>query len=148
MARQAWFEIEGLNEFKANLRNLPATLTGGATQIILDAAHEAAADIRAQYPTGPKRRRYPGGALKKGVHVVIAAIGPHGVAAQVRSSAPHAWLYEHGSSARHYMGHSRGAMPKPPTPVFIPTMIKHRRAMYLKLAALLRLQGLTVTEDL
>jgi hypothetical protein len=76
----------------------------------------------------------------------VKEIGPFKVAAQVKSAAPHGWLYEHGTQARHTKrGWGRGSMPQPPQPVFIPTMIRHRRALYGQLANLIRESGLTVT---
>ena len=75
---------------------------------MLDAAHAAQAEIAAAYPIGPEGRFDNGkpikpGNLRRGVKVVVKEIGPYGVAAQVRSTAPHAWLFEHGTQARHYI---------------------------------------------
>ena len=95
---------------------------------MLDAAHTAQAEIVGAYPEVT-------GNLKRGVKVTVEAIGPHGVAAKVRSSAPHAWLYEHGRSRW-------GEISDPPAPVFIPTMMRTRRAMYGRLAQLLEQHGL------
>ena len=135
-------KIHGINELKQALADLPANLKGQATAIVLDNAHAAANDIRSQYPTGLT------GNLKKGVKVVVKEVGPVGVAAQVRSSAPHAHLWEFGTEARHTkLGWNRGVMKRPPAPVFIPTMIKYRRLMYRKLAAIIEAQGLTVKGD-
>ena len=134
----ASLEIRGLEELKQALRNLPAALKGASTAIVLDSAHAAKADIVAQYPEKT-------GKLRKGVKVDVQELGPHGVAARVRSAAPHGWLYEHGTQARHTsLGWRRGRMPAPPTPVFIPTMIRHRRQMFAKLARLIQEQGLEV----
>lgn len=147
----ASLEIRGIAELKQALANLPVELKGESTQIVLDAAYAAADDIRNQYPVGPGNAKgYTGGTLRKGVKVVVKEIGALAVAAQVRSTAFHAWLNEHGSVARHYVSkygvrHATGAMP--PRPVFIPTMIRHRRAMYAKLAALIQSKGLTVKVD-
>ena len=136
-------QIRGLDELKAALANLPTELKGKATAIVLDAAHAAKDDIVEQYPARS-------GVLRKGVKVKVEEIGPHGVGAKVRSAAPHGWLYEHGSEARHYYSkrgirHYTGRMPG--KKVFIPTMIRHRRAMYAKLAAIIEAQGLTVKRD-
>lgn len=148
----------GLQDLKAALRDLPAALKGEATAIVLDAAHAAAADIRDQYPVGPGQMRngvwYPGGNLKKGVKVLVKEIGPFGVATQVRSAAEHGWIWEFGTEARHYFTgkgtrHETGRMwgKRPRTPVFIPTMIRHRRALFRRLAALLAAHGLATTLD-
>jgi len=136
----AMLEIRGIAELKDALARLPAELKGQATGIVVDAAYAAQRDIAAAYPQGPT------GHLKKGVKVTVKEIGPFAVAAQVRSVAPHAHLYEFGTQARHTKrGWNRGTMPAPPMPVFIPTMIRHRRAMYGQLANLIRASGLTVT---
>jgi hypothetical protein len=124
------FELRGLEEFKAQLRQLPDDLKGGATGIVLDAAHRAEASIVSQYPEVT-------GNLKRGVKVEVLAVGRYGVAAKVRSSAPHAWLYEHGRCRW-------GAVSDPPAPVFIPTMMRTRRQMNEQLADLMEQQGLDV----
>ena len=133
--------IRGIAELKDALGRLPSELKGQATQIVLDSAYAAQAEIVAAYPQGPT------GHLKKGVKVRVQEIGPYSVAAQVRSSAPHGWLYESGTRARKTKrGWNRGTMPNAPD-VFIPAMIRYRRAMYLKLAELIRSTGLIVTLD-
>jgi len=131
----AWFTIDGLNEFKVALQQLPAELKGGATTIVLEAAAHARDEIVAAYPQGPT------GNLKKGVRMFVKNIGPFGVSAQVRSTAPHAWLYEHGRCRW-------GSVTTPPAFVFIPTMERTRRAMYHQLATLMRNAGLTVSEGI
>jgi hypothetical protein len=133
--------IRGIAELKDALGRLPTELKGQATQIVLDSAYAAQAEIVAAYPQGPT------GKLKKGVKVRVQEIGPYSVAAQVRSSAPHGWLYEYGTQPRKTKrGWNRGTMPNPPD-VFIPAMVRYRRAMYLKLAELIRSTGLIVTLD-
>jgi hypothetical protein len=126
------FEIRGLDQLVRELQQLPAELKGDATTIVIEAAHKAQAEIVGAYPEVT-------GNLKRGVKVTVEAMGPHGVDAKVRSSAPHAWLYEHGRSRW-------GEISDPPVPVFIPTMMRTRRAMYAQLARLLEQHGLDVTE--
>jgi hypothetical protein len=132
-------EIRGLEDLKAALRHLPAALASAATPIVIGAAQAARADIVAQYPQGPT------GNLKQGVRVELKAANAAGVIAIVKSTARHAWIYEHGTQTRQTtLGANRGRMPAPPAPVFIPTMMRTRRAMYAQLGALLEAQGLTV----
>jgi hypothetical protein len=141
MPIHAALSIQGIAELKDALGRLPEELKGQSTQIVLDSAYAAQAEIVAAYPKGPT------GKLKKGVKVRVQEIGPYSVAAQVRSSAPHGWLYEYGTKARKTKrGWNRGTMPNPPD-VFIPAMVRYRRAMYLKLADLIRSTGLVVTLD-
>ena len=140
--------FDGLEALKAAFLALPAEQKGEATGIVMNAAQQAKAEIAAAYPLGPEGRRTKPGNLRRGVKVTVKEIGPYGVAAQVRSTAPHAWLYEHGTQARHYITkngvrHETGAMP--PTPVLIPTMVRSRKAMYVRLAdTVIKAHGLTV----
>jgi len=137
----AQLELRGIAELKDALGKLPSELKGQATGIVIEAAYSAQRDIVAAYPQGPT------GKLKKGVKVKVQEIGPYSVAAQVRSTAPHGWLYEYGTQARQTKkGKNRGTMPTPAA-VFIPAMIRYRRAMYLKLAELIRSTGLIATLD-
>jgi hypothetical protein len=157
MPIEATLTIAGIAELKDALGKLPAELKGQATQIVLDTAYAAAEDVREQYPLGPgtskRGRAVPPGQLKKGVKVFIKEVGPFAVLAQVRSTSPHAWWHEHGSELKPRetkKGWSRGTMfgvKGIPRPVFVPTMIRHRRWMYQKLAALIASTGLTVKHD-
>jgi hypothetical protein len=144
--------FDGLDTLKAAFLALPGEQKSEATTVVLDAAHGARAAIEAAYPLGPPGRLRKGepitsGNLKKGAKVIVKEIGPYGVAAQVRSTAHHAWLFEHGSQARHYVTKngvrkSVGAMP--PHPVLIPTMVRSRKAMYVRLAdVVITAHGLT-----
>jgi len=145
--------FDGLEALKEAFLTLPSDLKGEATGVVMDAAQAAKAEIAAAYPLGPAGRFNNGkpikpGNLRRGAKVVVKEIGPYGVHAQVRSTAPHGWLFEHGSKARHYITkHGRrkdvGAMPR--TQVLIPTMIRSRRAMYVRLAdTVIKAHGLTV----
>jgi len=148
MPIQAALTIQGIAELKDALGRLPAELKGQATGIVIEAAYGAQAEIVAAYPQGPT------GKLKKGVKVRVQEIGPYSVAAQVRSSAPHGWWFEHADeltrpretkqkAKRGIMFSRKGRPPE----VFIPAMIRYRRAMYLKLAELIRSTGLIATLD-
>jgi hypothetical protein len=149
----ATLTIQGIAELKYELGKLVPELKGEATVIVTDMAYAAAEDIRAQYPIGPGSKKHgPGGNLRKGVKVTVKEIGPFGVYVQVRSTAPHAWWSEFGheltkarttkkTKANRGIMFSKKGIPRP---VFIPTMIRHRRAMYQKLAELLRKTGLKV----
>lgn len=143
------FVFDGLEELKAELRNLPADLTGEARNIVEDTANGAAVAIRTIY--GKHRRT---GNLQDNVIVLQSASGGQfGVANIVKSAAPHAWLFDNGSQARHYVTksgkqHDTGRMwgKTPPTHAFVRTMIEYRHRMYDKLADLLRRHGLSVSE--
>ena len=134
-ARVRW---DGLEELKADLRNLPRALADEGAGIVYAAADRAAGAIVAGYP----RRT---GDLGKGVSVKREN-SSFGAAAIVRNRAPHAHLFELGTEVRHTaIGANRGRMP--PGHVFIPIVQRERRAMYERLKELLRRQGLTVTGD-
>jgi hypothetical protein len=157
MPIQATLTIQGLAELKHALANLPQELKGQATQIVLDTAYAAAKDVESQYPIGPgtskNGRKIPPGQLRKGVKVFPLAVGAFAVAAQVRSTSPHAWWHENGWKLKPRETRkkwSRGTMfgvKGVPRPVFVPTMIRHRRVMYQKLAMLLESVGLLAKHD-
>jgi hypothetical protein len=130
----ATLEIRGLDEFKAQLLNLPAYLGSQAAPIVVQHGREAEAAIVAAYPAVT-------GNLKRGVKLTVLNSGSHGATVKVRSGAPHAWLYEHGRCRW-------GSVTTPPAFVFIPTMERTRRAMYHQLATLMRNAGLTVSEGI
>lgn len=148
----------GLAELKAALRNLPAELAGEASHLIEGAANAAAADIKAQYHVrttnlNSTSLKAPGG-LRDGVVVTHFDKGKFHPGAIVKSTAPHAWLYDNGSQARHYITaggtpHETGAMwgRTAPTHVFVRALIKNRHRMYQQLKDLLVRKGLVVTGD-
>jgi hypothetical protein len=157
MPIQATLTIQGLAELKDALAKLPEELKGQATQIVLDTAYAAAKDVESQYPTGPgtskNGRKIPPGQLKKGVKVFPLDVGAFAVAAQVRSTSPHAWWHENGWKLKPRETRkkwNRGTMFSQkgvPRPVFVPTMIRHRRWMYQKLAVLLESVGLIAKHE-
>lgn len=135
--------FSGIAELKAQLRALPEDLANEASIIVQEHAQTAAAAVRAVYAS-----HRDSGDLAEGVVVEINAFGRFGVGVVVRSKAKHAWLFDHGSQARHYVTrrgvtHLTGRMPARPT--FIPTMMRFRRAMYGALADMLGRHGLVVT---
>lgn len=129
----------GLDELKAQLRALPAALAGEASGIVTSAATSAAEQIRSAYPART-------GTLKDHVFVSTADPGPYGAGAVVKNTAKHAWIFENGTQARHTaLGANRGSMP--PGHVFLPIVIRQRRAMYVQLKALLERHGALVSGE-
>jgi len=129
--------INGLEEFRAALRNLPAELVGEADGIVRGAATAMLEDVLATYPTTGT------GNLARGLSVEGRSDASSAVAV-VRSRARHAWLYEHGSRDRHWKnGKSTGSMPA--ADKFARLAVAHRRAMMSALVALLERAGMTVT---
>lgn len=134
------FRWDGLEELKAALRQLPEELTGEGSHIVEGAANGAAVDVRSGY-AGHRRS----GNLQDGVTVEHGVSG-FGTSAVVKSNARHAWLFENGSQARHTaIGANRGSMP--PAHVFVPAVMRKRRAMYDELKAMLTRHGLLVSGD-
>jgi hypothetical protein len=139
--------FDGLEELKRDLRNLPQTLTDEARGIVEHAAKTAASDVRASYPRVH-------GNLIKGVRVSTSEPNRFSAAATVKNTAPHAWIYDNGSNARHYYTksgkkHETGAMwgRHPATHLFVRASIRARREMYGRLKAMLTAQGLEVSGD-
>jgi len=132
-ARVVW---DGLREFYADLRNLPAELRGEAGVIVMTVADEARTAIRAEYAE-------KSGNLRKGLVVRRFEVGAYGAGVEIRNTAKHAWLYEHGSNTRRNRFGNRGKMPA--NPVFGRIMPRKRREMVQRLAAMMRAHGLTVT---
>jgi hypothetical protein len=147
------FEIDGLADVKAALERLPAELTDEAAAAIWAEADAAAEEIRAASPVrttglhpgiGRKSPWFAPGRLRGSV-TVARSRGTFSVAAKVKNSDPIAWLYEHGSNARHWDGGKFvGAMP--PHPVFGRAMSRGRRAMWTALRGILERHGLLVSE--
>lgn len=132
--------FNGLDDLRAALRQLPEELTGEASHILEAAANGAAVDIRSGY-AGHRRS----GDLQDKVTVEHGVSG-FAASAVVKSNSRHAWLFENGSQARHTaIGANRGSMP--PAHVFVPVLIRKRRAMYDQLKDLLTRKGLLVSGD-
>lgn len=145
-ARVKW---EGLAELRADLRRLPAELAGEAGQIVDTAGNGAAATVRTEY--GQHRVT---GSLADHVKVEHVASGPYGASVVVKSTAKHAWLFDNGSQARHFVEasgkeHGTGQMwgKRPPMHTFVRAMIRARRRMFEELKAMLERHGLKVSGD-
>lgn len=139
MATHASFKINGLDELREELRRLPAELRDQGRTIVLGQANGAAASIRAAYP---KRAQ----TLADSVMVTTFDSSQFGAGATVKNTAYHAWMFENGTQARHTaLGANRGVMPA--GHVFIPELMRHRRAMWQQLTELLRTAGLQVSGD-
>jgi len=135
----------GLAELRAALRALPGELAAEAGREVTGAANDAAAAIRDAYPIGPGDDEHEGGNLRNGVKVVPKSAGRFGASAQVRSTSPHALLFENGTQTRQTaLGYNRGAMP--PAHVFVPTVVRRRRQMHTALIKIVEGAGFTIRE--
>ena len=127
----------GLAELQEQLRNLPRELANQAGAIVVGAATDAMS--AAVYPASAD-------ALNRSKQVVVVSIGPFGVRAVAKNTHRLAYLYEHGTQARHTeIGANRGAMPA--GNVFLPPVIRSRRRMYDQLKQLLVENGFRVSGD-
>ena len=136
---------DGLAELYKDLESLPATLTAEAAHIVEGVANAAAYEIRSAYGEHAKS-----GNLRDSVFVTHFDHGRYSAGAQVKATAPHAWLFENGSAGRAYythhgVRHETGAMTA--YHVFIPIVMKHRRIMHTQFAALLERNGIAARID-
>lgn len=129
---------DGLSEYRELLRALPETLAGETAHLVEAAANGAAHDIKSAYPVRA-------GKLRDGVKVSTLNKGRFATGRVVTQRAPHAWIFENGTQARHTsLGANRGSMP--PGHVFVPRVIKARRRLYDQVKDLLRRNGAAVTD--
>jgi hypothetical protein len=139
MANSIRLKIEGLDELRAALQQLPADLAADASEVVAAVAQSVDREIIAGYPTGPT------GHLKQRVSIDLTR-GRVFTGATIRSRAPHATIFERGTRVRQTRrGANRGQMPAAdPAQAMIPKMIRARRRLYEALADVLRQQGFEV----
>lgn len=131
-------EWDGMEEFTAALRQLPPELSQEGGDIVVSHAETAGDDVRAAYDASAVTGR-----LVKGVRVEVQS-REAGALVVVKSTAKHAFIFEHGTQIRkNRHGKNLGAMP--PGNIFVPTVIRERRAMVEDLKDLMRGKGLEVT---
>lgn len=124
-------------QIREELRKLPTELRDDGGRIVEARGNEAGREIVDKYAT-------VSGNLKDGVKVTVQRAGQFGVQVTVRSTSPHAFIYENGTQIRrNAKGANRGAMP--PKHVLVPVMVRKRRQAYEDLANLLRANGLLVS---
>lgn len=134
--------IEGMDDLRAALRQLPQDLTDEAAGIVSGYAAQAQQEISSGYPQGPT------GNLKNRVTVTNNAGRRFGTVSIVKSAAPHASIFEKGTKVRQTgKGYNRGAMPEPPeSERMIPKVIRLRQRMVSDLIALVQRAGFEVGE--
>ena len=135
-------KLEGLDELREALRQLPENLKNEAAEIVIGAATDAMHQVQAAYPQGPT------GNLKRGVTMTVEpGSSKLGVTARVKSGAKHSSIFEKGTVERHTRnGANRGQMPKAPdSERMIPIVIRARRRMTAALIALVQRAGFEVT---
>jgi hypothetical protein len=118
MAKRLSVQWHGLESFTDELRVLTADLVDEANGIMRESAEAAKRDIAAAYP-------FREGGLRRGL-IIREARGILLAGAELVQTAPHGWIFEHGTTVReNRQGHNRGLMPARPT--FIPTAAAYRR---------------------
>lgn len=135
--------LDGLAEFRAALRALPADLAAEAAAVVAATVAATEQEMRGAYPVRDYGLLADRGALVKGLKSEVHADGA-GAVGSVRNVAKHAYIFEHGTGPRRWAnGKSTGSMP--PGRVFIPIAQRRRRAMYDALIAILHRAGFTVS---
>ncbi len=139
----------GLDELRAALRQLPEELEGEGDIIVEEAANYAAAGITQEY-----ERHKRSGNLIRGLRVTHNTKPRFGAVAVLKSTSQHAWLFDNGSQARHYVTkrgkrHNTGEMwgRTPPTHTLVRNAIKARRRMNGQLRQLVERHGFVVSGD-
>ncbi len=131
--------LQGLEELRAALRNLPEHIAQEAGDVVRSHAAVMALDATQAYPEGPT------GNLRRGVTTETNS-SKFGTGAIVRNRAQHAFIFEKGTVPRETKkGWKRGSMPPAPeSERFIPKAIRARARMVNALIVLLERNGLTV----
>jgi hypothetical protein len=139
MAKLAAVKWDGMDTFKQELQLLAANLTSEADGILIASAFEAADALRAAYP-------YREGGLIRGV-TVEPSRGMTLAGAKVLNRAPHAAIYENGTTTRAtQQGYNRGRMLG--TPTFRPITRRYHDAALTAIIDWLYAQGaVAVTGD-
>jgi Bacteriophage HK97-gp10, putative tail-component len=132
--------FEGMNELRSALQALPQEMQDKAQIIVLTHASAAKNEIQGAYPTGRT------GNLRSRVTVTSSA-GRVGTVSVVKSGAPHAWIFEHGTGNRvTSTGANRGRMPEAPvSEQMIPKVVRLRNRMVQELIAFVRELGFDVS---
>jgi hypothetical protein len=137
--------FDGLADLKVALLAMPKELQVEAGHIVQAHANAAAARIKDAYG-----QHWVTGYLTKGVTVTYDLTTGVAASAVLKSTAPHAYLFENGSEARHYTTvngklHQTGRMTG--FHVVIPRVMQERRNMYADIKDLLVRKGLIVSGD-
>lgn len=132
-------QLDGLTELRAALRQLPAELTDDAAAIVEDTTDRTETALVQTYPKGAT------GNLRRGVKKTVAK-GSFGVQGTVKSTSPHAHLWEFGTAVRHTArGWNRGKAPSHAREGLVAIAVRERRRMNQRLVDLVRSAGFEVS---
>jgi hypothetical protein len=131
----ATLRIDGLDDELDALTALPTTLRDQAAPLVRATADQAEATIRAAYPV-------VSGQLRDSLHQEVVET-PAGIKVRLINDAPQAIWYEYGTVFRHTsLGYARGRMPA--AKVFVPEVMRDRRALLDDLIPVVEAEGLKV----
>lgn len=130
--------LEGFDELRAGLRALPRDMARDARTRVYAAANGAAEDLRGSYPE-------KSGNLRRGVKVTLKD-EDFAVEATVKSTSPHAHLWEFGTQVRRTQRLlNRGSAPAHFNQGLVGIAQRHRRALNEDLKDIVRKSGFDVT---
>ena len=126
--------FKGMAELIRGLQRMGERVRAEAGDVVRTAAQTTAQDVRQRYPrhTGTLQDRV----------VLEMDGGPGSLRWKVRSKAPHAWIFDHGTVQRFLAsnGANRGRMPAQSPQIFIPSAIRNRAVMVSRLVQLMKRQ--------
>lgn len=134
--------IDGLDELKEALRQLPAELAAEAADAIDNTVEVTAASLVQSYPRGDT------GNLRNGVkHSVIRS--DFGAVGEVKSTSPHAHLWEFGTQNRTTrQGWNRGKLEAQYNRGLVGISLRERKKLNEQLIGIVRKAGFVVTGSL
>jgi len=129
--------LDGLDELRKALRDMPDELTNDAIAIVATAAADTASEVKTVYPTGP---------MRDGV-VVTDRSHQYQARFVVESRTPQAVWWEYGTENRvTKQGWNRGSEPAHKDQGLVSIAKRHRVLMKAALVALVQSAGFMVTE--
>jgi hypothetical protein len=130
----ARMRVDGLQEFRRALLDLPDKIAVEAREIVHEAAENTSREIREQYTSDE---------LKSHMKVTHKDDGPLHARSTVENTSHLSNWFENGTEERHTkLGHNRGRMP--PAHIFVPIAMRARRRMEAVLFELVERTGLVV----
>jgi hypothetical protein len=130
--------LDGLDELRKALRDMPDELTNDALAIVATAAADTASELRGVYPSG---------SMEDGV-VVTDRSHQYQARFVVESRTPQASWWEYGTENRHtQQGWNRGSEPAHKDTGLVSIAKRHRARMTAALIALVQAAGFNVTES-
>jgi hypothetical protein len=135
-------ELNGLADLMAALRKLPAELAAEAAEHIDDTVEVTASSLIQSYPLGDT------GNLRKGVKKSVTR-SAFGAVGEVKSTSPHAHLWEFGTQNRQTrQGWNRGKLKDQYNRGLVGISLRERKKLNVKLIELVKRAGFEVSGSL